>query len=540
MYIPYTLQISRFCALMKTAKKNKKLSLMISTFQRECAAKGLPSFDLESMASLPYTHLHSMSEHLNAVVVNTSQDDPGLENINRAADRLSQVLDMVDEAKRESEQIKVLMKMKESLPEVTDLLDGSREFVFNGNVTLKNMEVKRKDKNTYGLQVGQQYIIYLFSDIIIFTTLKKKFVARFSLNDVSPAAAATVPASSLAVPFSSLAPQRRSKTMFHLICLENFYSFSSSCAAAWTKTLSETIDRRRRTRMFGVTLEDIMSRPQEASSTIPHAIETVITYIRDHGLTTDGIFRKAGSFPEITRYKNRMDAGKMIYFTDPLTAAAVLKTWLRELADPLLTSALYSDWLAAGDKQKRLDSCIARLPTLNLYLLAEILRLVQDVMENARYNKMTAENLAVVLGPVTLYDTSAQVDLSKCSQTISLFVTLVKNADKIIKAAKERSVAKPKRQRSKSKVRHDGPGAPANGPPPVKGIGIVTAGRKTSGADKDAMIAPKSARGTRKCSIAGDEHDHEFAPKLRTGTPISSFDLSKSEETSEDGDLFKL
>lgn len=536
MYIPYTLQISRFCGLMKTAKKHKKLGSMISSFQKECAAKGLPSFDIESMATMPYTYLHSMSVRLNSVVVNTSQDDNGLENINRAADRLSLVLDMVDEAKRESEQIKVLMKMKDSLPEVTDLLDGAREFVFNGNVTLKNMVVKRKDKNTYGLQVGQQYIIYLFSDIIIFTTLKKKFVARFSLNDVSPA---SISASSTTNTFSSSmslsSSQRRIKTLFHLVCSENFYSFSSSCAPAWSKTLSETIERRRRTRMFGVTLEDIMSRTQESSGTIPHAIDTVIAYIRDHGLNADGIFRKAGSFAEITRYKNRMDAGKMMYFTDPLTAAAVLKTWLHDLADPLLTSALYSEWLAVGDSQERLETCLGRLPTLNVRLLAEILKLAQEVTERARYNKMSVENLAVVLGPVMLFDVSANVDLSKCSQTISLFVTLVKNAERIAKEAKNRSIVKPKRQRSKSRVRANA------GKYGIIPTGAASSGRKASNADKDTIVTvvPTSARSTRKRSFIGyeDEEDennvNEAVRNTRSGTPISMDDFSKSEEDSE-------
>ena len=512
MYVPYTLQISRFCGLMRLARKTKKLSGMVANFQQGCAAKGLPSFDLESMVSLPYTHLHVMSEQLQTIVASTPQDDAGLEAINKAADRLSLVLDMVDEAKRESEQIKILMKMKEDLPEVSDLLDGAREFIFNGTVTLKSMEVKRKDKNTFGLQVGQQYTAYLFSDIIIFATLKKKLIARVSLNDVSIAIAVT------ASPTLVL-PQKHSKTLLlSLVCMENLYSFSTSCTPIWTKTLSEAIEKRRRTQMFGVTLNDIMERPSEASEKVPRAIETIITYISDHGLLTDGIFRKAGSFPEITRYKNRMDAGKMIYFTDPLTAAAVLKTWLHELADPLLTSALYTDWLCVGDSQTRLDSCLARLPTQNINLLAEIMKLSLAVTAKARYNKMTVENLAVVLGPVMLFDTSAQVDLSKCSQTITLFVTLVKNAEKIIAVANDRAA---KKQKKKVKLN-------AN---------VITLKVSLKEEEKKHIPAPKSARGIRKCSLATTEP--VFIPERRSGTPTTAFDLSKSEETSEDSEVFK-
>lgn len=60
-------------------------------------------------------------------------------------------------------------------------------------------------------------------------------------------------------------------------------------------------------------------------------------------LETEGIFRRSASLTKIKQLKEVANRGENLIFEDPHQAAALLKTFLRELKEPLLTYELYDE-----------------------------------------------------------------------------------------------------------------------------------------------------------------------------------------------------
>uniref|UniRef100_A0A672PWD2 Rho-GAP domain-containing protein n=1 Tax=Sinocyclocheilus grahami TaxID=75366 RepID=A0A672PWD2_SINGR len=87
-----------------------------------------------------------------------------------------------------------------------------------------------------------------------------------------------------------------------------------------------------------------------------------------------GLFRVAPSASKLKKLKASLDCGVLDfqeYSADPHAIAGALKSYLRELPEPLLTFDLYDDWIQASnsaDQDKRLQALLStceKLPTAN-------------------------------------------------------------------------------------------------------------------------------------------------------------------------------
>lgn len=79
-------------------------------------------------------------------------------------------------------------------------------------------------------------------------------------------------------------------------------------------------------------------------------IETCIAWLL-HNIDEEGLFRIPGSTSKVKKLKSSFDAGFVDleeHVHDPHTVAGCLKSYLRELPEPLLTYALYPEWIAAA------------------------------------------------------------------------------------------------------------------------------------------------------------------------------------------------
>ena len=118
--------------------------------------------------------------------------------------------------------------------------------------------------------------------------------------------------------------------------------------------------------------------------------------------------RRSANASVVKDLQTRVDAGESVLLacpSDTHTAAVLLKTFLRELSQPLLTYQLYDTVLHFPNipKAERL-SCIQevvvkQLPDTNYVVLKALMEFLWLVMERSDLNKMTAANLAVVFGP---------------------------------------------------------------------------------------------------------------------------------------------
>eukprot|EP00824_Muranothrix_gubernata_P003037 TRINITY_DN1375_c0_g1_i3.p1 TRINITY_DN1375_c0_g1~~TRINITY_DN1375_c0_g1_i3.p1 ORF type:complete len:601 (+),score=125.03 TRINITY_DN1375_c0_g1_i3:100-1902(+) len=159
-------------------------------------------------------------------------------------------------------------------------------------------------------------------------------------------------------------------------------------------------------RLFGVPLEEIVKRPHEKGD-VPLFVEKATDYLERNALGAEGLFRVPGNSAEMKRLRAFIDQGKIDFETcnDPHVVGGVLKFFLRDLPEPLLTFALYKDFVAAAQLKSRRDALGAAmrtlqvLPRVNYATLERLMSFLNKVSKNGKINLMTAENLAIVFAP---------------------------------------------------------------------------------------------------------------------------------------------
>eukprot|EP01124_Arcella_intermedia_P034086 TRINITY_DN8380_c0_g1_i3.p1 TRINITY_DN8380_c0_g1~~TRINITY_DN8380_c0_g1_i3.p1 ORF type:complete len:445 (-),score=90.65 TRINITY_DN8380_c0_g1_i3:1654-2988(-) len=131
--------------------------------------------------------------------------------------------------------------------------------------------------------------------------------------------------------------------------IKNFYSLtteesdSNVILEGWYNALAPHCMNTGFTRVFGTSLQETVDK-QAFSSPIPTVISTTIRYLDGNGLDVEGIFRLSGNIQLVTYYKDLFDVGELPTLDDlrdPHTAASLLKQYLRELPEPILTFDIY-------------------------------------------------------------------------------------------------------------------------------------------------------------------------------------------------------
>lgn len=143
---------------------------------------------------------------------------------------------------------------------------------------------------------------------------------------------------------------------------------------------------------------------------IPLVADQLITAIELYGLRMEGLYRKSGVSSRVKELKQDIEDGKAIdcelYPVHVLTS--VLKSFFRDLPEPLLTFELYDEFLRAAELSQQEDrintlfALLKKLPKPNYDLME---RLVFHLVRVALYedkNRMNANSLAIVFAPCIL------------------------------------------------------------------------------------------------------------------------------------------
>ncbi|XP_051495335.1 unconventional myosin-IXb isoform X3 [Apus apus] len=215
------------------------------------------------------------------------------------------------------------------------------------------------------------------------------------------------------------------KLTCHKKCMSKI---QSSCTSCGKKTEQDAEPRH-----FGVCVSSLTSE----RNSVPIVMEKLLEYVEMHGLYTEGIYRKSGS-------ANRMKELKQLLQADPSsvklenypihTITGILKQWLRELPDPLMTSAQYNDFLRAvelPEKQEQLCaiySVLEQLPQANHNTLERLIFHLVKVALIEDVNRMSPNALAIVFAPCLLRcpDTSdpltSMKDVSKTTMCVEMLI----------------------------------------------------------------------------------------------------------------------
>eukprot|EP00071_Canis_lupus_P040747 XP_022274304.1 rho GTPase-activating protein 44 isoform X4 [Canis lupus familiaris] len=176
---------------------------------------------------------------------------------------------------------------------------------------------------------------------------------------------------------------------------------------------------------FGKLLEEhLMISGRE----IAFPIEACVTMLLECGMQEEGLFRVAPSASKLKKLKAALDCcvvDVQEYSADPHAIAGALKSYLRELPEPLMTFELYDEWIQASNIQeqdKRLQAlwnACEKLPKANHNNIRYLIKFLSKLSEYQDVNKMTPSNMAIVLGPNLLWP-QAEGNITEMMTTVSL------------------------------------------------------------------------------------------------------------------------
>uniref|UniRef100_A0A8C3PJZ5 Family with sequence similarity 13 member A n=1 Tax=Calidris pygmaea TaxID=425635 RepID=A0A8C3PJZ5_9CHAR len=161
-------------------------------------------------------------------------------------------------------------------------------------------------------------------------------------------------------------------------------------------------------KVFGVSLLELQQQGLSKNG-IPIVVWNIVEYLTQHGMTQEGLFRVNGSMKMVEQLRLQYERGEEVELVkdgDVYSAASLLKLFLRELPDGIITSALhprfiqlYQDTRNNTQKESNLKELLKELPDAHYCLLKYLCQFLIKVAEHHVENRMNLCNLATVFGP---------------------------------------------------------------------------------------------------------------------------------------------
>mmetsp|Transcript_21586 Transcript_21586/g.52845 ORF Transcript_21586/g.52845 Transcript_21586/m.52845 type:complete len:501 (-) Transcript_21586:350-1852(-) len=153
-------------------------------------------------------------------------------------------------------------------------------------------------------------------------------------------------------------------------------------------------------RQFGLGPKAVeCQRVEGYKSRIPHVLIQMKEYLFNNGgLQSEGIFRLAPDQEECSRVKKQLDSASFESCSDINVIANLIKVWLREMPERLLTGANPIAMQDCKNEKEALD-IISTISEPNQSILLWLLDMMIEVSEFHSENKMSPQNLAIVMAP---------------------------------------------------------------------------------------------------------------------------------------------
>ncbi|XP_042242294.1 rho GTPase-activating protein 45-like isoform X4 [Homarus americanus] len=179
---------------------------------------------------------------------------------------------------------------------------------------------------------------------------------------------------------------------------------------------------------FGV---DLAQHLCETNTSIPHLVVKCVAEIDARGTKIKGIYRVSGVKSRVEKLCQAFENGaNLVDLTDqhPNVIANVLKLYLRQLPEPLLTFRLYPEFIRiakecptggeCGRTTEDLRDLVRRLPRHHFTCLALLMHHLHRVTLHAHLNNMPSSNLGIVFGPTLLRTSEGSASLSSLVDTV--------------------------------------------------------------------------------------------------------------------------
>ncbi|XP_051905010.1 rho GTPase-activating protein 17b isoform X3 [Hippocampus zosterae] len=309
---------------------------------------------------------------------------------------------------------------------------------------------------------------------------------------------------------------------------------------------------------FGTALEEHLKR---SNRDIALPIEACVMMLLETGMKEEGLFRIAAGASKLKKLKAALDCSTSQleeFYSDPHAVAGALKSYLRELPEPLMTFGLYDEWTQASnvsDPDKRLQALWVtcdRLPKTHKANFRYLVKFLAKLAQDRDVNKMSPSNIAIVLGPNLLWakteGTLAEMAAATSVHVVAIIEPIIQHADWFFPEEVDFNVsgmfampthpatsadAELERKRPGSLVGQDGDTQPprkdsparelTSTPPPQRnGSSHLTAGAPQSQSGSRGPSPHMVRRGTKKQAPAPPKQASPFASQSGNQSPAST------------------
>jgi len=224
--------------------------------------------------------------------------------------------------------------------------------------------------------------------------------------------------------------------------------------AGFWKTIFKGNDKKnvkKKTGVFGISLEILVEREgadsvhgaSRAPLRVPSFIDDVVSAMKQMDMSIEGIFRKNGNIrrlKELTDAIDRDPSSVDLTTDNPVQLAALLKKFLRELPEPLLTFKLHRLLIASqsipneAERRRLLHMISIILPKHHRDTMEVIFVFLKWVASFAHIDKETGskmdlQNLATVICPSILYSRGRDAVRDESFGAIRVVTALLENQD---------------------------------------------------------------------------------------------------------------
>uniref|UniRef100_A0A8C1TFT2 Rho GTPase activating protein 17a n=1 Tax=Cyprinus carpio TaxID=7962 RepID=A0A8C1TFT2_CYPCA len=190
---------------------------------------------------------------------------------------------------------------------------------------------------------------------------------------------------------------------------------------------------------FGTVLDEHLKR---SGREIALPIEACVMMLLETGMKEEGLFRIAAGASKLKKLKAALDCSTSQleeFYSDPHAVAGALKSYLRELPEPLMTYQLYDEWIQASnvpDPDKRLQALWVtcnQLPKNNKANFRYLIKFLAKLAQESDVNKMTPSNIAIVLGPNLMWAKTegslAEMAAATSVHVVTIIEPIIQHAD---------------------------------------------------------------------------------------------------------------
>ncbi|PPQ88709.1 hypothetical protein CVT25_009473 [Psilocybe cyanescens] len=227
----------------------------------------------------------------------------------------------------------------------------------------------------------------------------------------------------------------------------------------WNKLFKGDKKNVKKKGVFGIPLELLVEREgsdsllgaTRATLRVPSFIDDVISAMRQMDMSVEGIFRKSGNIRRLRDLTDAIDRDPSsvdLSQDNPVQVAALLKKFLRELPDPLMTFKLHRLFVssqslpAEEDRNRYLHMISLLLPKSHrdtMEVLFVFLKWVASFahMDAETGSKMDLGNLATVICPSILYARGRDALRDETFSGLRVITSLLENQDEFFTVPEE-------------------------------------------------------------------------------------------------------